>query len=126
MNKKEYLKHWGIPGMKWGERNGPPYPLSSSQMSSEERKHRINDKLTLKDKSDDELKKEVSRMKLEKEYRDLSKSSVINGSKFTNALLLYAGTLGITTLASAIAGGLGAGAGKSFVSSIFSNPVKKQ
>lgn len=27
---KNYLSHYGIQGMKWGERNGPPYPLSKS------------------------------------------------------------------------------------------------
>lgn len=33
-----YLAHHGIQGMHWGVRNGPPYPLSSNQMSSSERK----------------------------------------------------------------------------------------
>lgn len=32
------LTHHGIVGMKWGKRNGPPYPLSSGAMSSTERK----------------------------------------------------------------------------------------
>lgn len=27
----EYLKHHGIKGQKWGERRGPPYPLTSAQ-----------------------------------------------------------------------------------------------
>lgn len=27
----EYLKHHGIKGQKWGERRGPPYPLSAEQ-----------------------------------------------------------------------------------------------
>ena len=26
---QNYLSHNGIPGMKWGVRNGPPYPLDS-------------------------------------------------------------------------------------------------
>ncbi len=37
----DYLQHWGILGMKWGKRNGPPYPLSSSQMNSSERKQNV-------------------------------------------------------------------------------------
>lgn len=32
------LMHYGIMGMKWGVRNGPPYPLGSSSMSTSEKK----------------------------------------------------------------------------------------
>lgn len=32
------LQHHGISGMHWGQRNGPPYPLSSSQKTSAEKK----------------------------------------------------------------------------------------
>ena len=32
------LYHYGILGMKWGQRNGPPYPLSSQAMNSSERR----------------------------------------------------------------------------------------
>lgn len=33
---EEYIKHYGIPGMKWGVQNGPPYPLTSKQKSKKE------------------------------------------------------------------------------------------
>lgn len=40
MTYEEYLMHYGIPGMKWGQKNGPPYPLGASQYSYKERKER--------------------------------------------------------------------------------------
>ena len=40
---EDYLQHWGILGMHWGDRNGPPYPLGSSQMSSSERRQNKRD-----------------------------------------------------------------------------------
>ena len=38
MTYTDYLQHWGILGQKWGQKNGPPYPLGSSQMSRAERR----------------------------------------------------------------------------------------
>lgn len=40
MNGYLELYHHGIQGQKWGKKNGPPYPLSRSQMSSAEKKQR--------------------------------------------------------------------------------------
>ena len=37
MTYDEYLAHHGILGMRWGKKNGPPYPLNSSQMTPKER-----------------------------------------------------------------------------------------
>lgn len=39
MSYESELYHHGILGMKWGERNGPPYPLGSSAHSAREKKH---------------------------------------------------------------------------------------
>ena len=38
------LKHYGIPGMIWGVRNGPPYPLGSNQKSTTEKSKTYQDK----------------------------------------------------------------------------------
>lgn len=37
---RKQLYHTGIPGMKWGVRNGPPYPLGVKDMSASERRER--------------------------------------------------------------------------------------
>ena len=37
-----YLEHHVILGMKWGHRNGPPYPLDGSQKSTAEKKEKTN------------------------------------------------------------------------------------
>lgn len=36
--KSDELYHHGILGMRWGQRNGPPYPLSKSSHSASEKK----------------------------------------------------------------------------------------
>ena len=36
--ESNYLAHHGILGMKWGRKNGPPYPLGASDHSATEKK----------------------------------------------------------------------------------------
>ena len=38
MERVTQLQHSGIPGQKWGQRNGPPYPLKPSAHSAAEKK----------------------------------------------------------------------------------------
>lgn len=40
MDSKNELQHHGIFGMKWGQRNGPPYPLSYAQKNVAEKRAR--------------------------------------------------------------------------------------
>ena len=41
MHNNPYLAHHGIKGMKWGVKNGPPYPLDAS-VAKKVRSHRIS------------------------------------------------------------------------------------
>ena len=34
----DYISHHGILGMKWNQRNGPPYPLESTDHSVHEKR----------------------------------------------------------------------------------------
>lgn len=91
MDSKNELQHFGILGMKWGKRNGPPYPLSGSQKSSAEKNakkkaksvKKVNKvaesdpdnsrtKRDIKNLSDEELRALINRLELEKKYRELS------------------------------------------------------
>ena len=49
--QEEDLEHHGRKGMKWGVRNGPPYPLQYSKMSAEERQKIPRPKLTKKEEA---------------------------------------------------------------------------
>ena len=90
--EENYLSHYGVKGMKWGirrteaqlarARGGSRFPLfgkkkksakpSAKKASSSDSKPK---KDSIKDLSDDELRKRISRLEMEKKYKDLSSSS---------------------------------------------------
>ena len=62
--ENNYLMHHGILGMKWGQQNGPPYPLDSNKHSASEKK--AGWMKSLKEKSEAKKKKKKQQAALEK------------------------------------------------------------
>jgi len=80
------LYHHGIKGQKWGVTNGPPYPLSDEVSTGKRLKKEKDQKepknrplkkseatKKAKELSEEDLKKEIDRLNLEKRYVDLNK-----------------------------------------------------
>ena len=54
----DYLEHHGIRGQRWGRRNGPPYPLDSSDHSADEKAGKRSPNSSLAGDSHKKLKKQ--------------------------------------------------------------------
>lgn len=83
---EEFFAHYGVPGMKWGQRkrrggSGGGKASSSTKVVRPQAKHL----------SDEELRSHISRLKLEKEYKQLTTPAPSAGRKFVNEVLSGAG-----------------------------------
>lgn len=83
------LKHFGIVGMHWGRRKSTKSGTDSS--SSDHKTATILKKKKLSEMSNEELKKLTTRLQLEKQFKDLSKSEQSAGQRFVSDVLLGAG-----------------------------------
>lgn len=99
------IYHHGILGMRWGKRNGPPYPLSSSSKSSAEKKaekesgteRKTYSAKQLRSLSDEDLRDAVNRLKMEKQYIEYAKfiedntKQISKGKSFISKVLEKSG-----------------------------------
>ena len=69
------LMHYGVLGMKWGRRKIRKSPDETPKKKS------------VKDMSDDELRKSIARLEMEKRYNDLSPKQVSKGKQFVSDFL---------------------------------------
>ena len=139
MTYEEYLQHHGITGMRWGKRNGPPYPLLRRNMSYAERKENpasgsdskeesrrvevaktvkvetpngektVANSKPVKQMSDKELDQTISRMKKEKEYRTLASQDITKGSAWVKGFLGVSGAVALSTIAASAGKDIGNG-----------------
>lgn len=135
--ESDYLAHHGIQGMKWGKRNGPPYPLDASAKSAAEKKAAKiagaakdgykRTKNTLKSNSGSrkskalkearekdidemttqELRETNARLREEKSYQELTRGQIAEGKRWINDMG--------KTIATAVITGVMIESGKAFV-----------
>lgn len=98
-----YLKHYGVLGMKWGVRRTPTQlGHKTKEQKTSEKKKRLDSKnrgtLTTQ-----QLKKKIERLQMEKQLRELTESELNPGRKAVKSALTQIGTKVATT---AISGAL--------------------
>jgi hypothetical protein len=89
------LEHYGIPGMHWGRRknrSNKPRKLSRREIIEKESSEDATRKRQLRKKklhelTNEELKTLNTRMQLEKQYRELTKTDVSSGRRFVADVL---------------------------------------
>lgn len=97
------INHSGVLGMKWGHRKS-----DSGGSAARTKKTSKKSKPDVKKMSDEELKKTVSRLQLEKQYSQLSNQNVSRGKEHTkNAMKVMAGVAAATTTALTLYGNAG-------------------
>lgn len=115
------IKHHGIDGMHWGERNGPPYPLSREKhnkvvrSSKSEKRAERGKKLAREGYTVRELKKD----------RNLGYTrSILGAATVGTALSLVSGMWGLPLAAPAIAAAVTGGAGLAFTAANSGRKIK--
>lgn len=89
---QEFIEHYGVKGMKWGRRKGRSSSTDSESSTSTKPK--------AKDLSDEDLRKAVSRMQLERQYNDLTNAKSKNaGAEFVKSIGMTVAKTAITGLA---------------------------
>ena len=95
----DYLMHYGVPGMKWGQRkskvtSGKTRKHGKSSYSKDYSETASLRKKSYKQLSNEELRKVNKRMNLESEYRRLNPKGIDRGKKIAKNLVTTVSLVG--------------------------------
>ena len=109
------LKHFGVKGMKWGvrkPRGSGPGPAAKAKPPKKGEKFDKKAPKSAKKMTDQELKKVIARMQMEKQYAELSRPKVSAGRQMINNALKQYGQQQLNSFVSGV-GNAAASAAKS-------------
>lgn len=100
MTDEEFLQHYGVKGMKWGVRRSQAEldraagrRSSRGRLGSSSRRRKKRSSAPSASSMDDQtLRKRINRLKMEKEYSELTSRDTSKGKQFAKKALTAAGT----------------------------------
>ncbi len=95
------LIHYGILGMKWGIRRTPEQLARARRRSTTDELHedykKAHTSKSIKSMSDAELRNRLNRLQMERQYSQLSESSVSKGKDYTQKIIKAGTTVATVT-----------------------------
>lgn len=90
------LKHYGILGMRWGVRRTPEQ-LGHKREKKEDFRRKDPKKMT-----DDELRRNLNRVQMEKQFESLTKKKTGKGKEFAQRALTTIGMMAVAAVGKAV------------------------